>query len=66
MQVIDGYGNEVTQLARPLPVEYLLVDLPPAAFPKELSFTFQAEENINPFPIEHRGEDLAETQVLDY
>ena len=61
VQVTDKYGNEVTQLARPLPVEYLLVDLP-AAFPVELAFTFYADANIRPFAVAHR-DDVGELQV---
>ncbi|KAL5019419.1 hypothetical protein ScPMuIL_005141 [Solemya velum] len=56
----DEYGNEVTQLARPLPVEYLLIDLP-AAFPVEPQHTFQSCEGMKPFPIENR-EELGESQ----
>jgi len=59
--VTDKYSNEVTQLARPLPVEYLLVDLP-AAFPVDLAFTFYADANIRPFAVAHRS-DIGEIQV---
>jgi len=59
--VIDEYRNEVTQLARPLPVEYLLVDLP-AAFPVEPAFTFYAAPELTPFPVEHR-DGMGEIQV---
>lgn len=59
-KVTDRYGNEVTQLARPLPVEYLLLDMA-VAFPRELAFTFYASEEIRPFPIEHR-DGIGETQ----
>ncbi|KAL1471191.1 hypothetical protein MTO96_023838 [Rhipicephalus appendiculatus] len=36
----DSYGNEVTQMARPLPIEYLLVDVPVSTpkDPKEPTF----------------------------
>lgn len=47
----DSFGNEVTSLARPLPVEYLLVDLQ-VAFPKEPSYTLH--RSPNPFPIANR------------
>ena len=60
-QVTDKYSNEVTQLARPLPVEYLLVDLP-AAFPVDAAFTFYADMNIRPFAVAHRS-DIGEIQV---
>lgn len=59
----DDYGNEVTRLGRPLPVEYLLQDIA-VAFPKEQAFTFFAAEGVKPFPIEHR-EDLGEHQTFD-
>lgn len=48
----DEYGNEVTQLARPLPVEYLLVDMG-AAFPVEPQYTFKKADK--PFPVENRN-----------
>ncbi len=57
----DTYGNEVTQLARPLPVEYLLLDMP-AAFPVEPVFTFHATGDTKPFPIENRAE-IGDIQV---
>ena len=56
----DGYGNEVTQIARPLPVEYLLLDMP-AAFPVEPVHTFHAGTH-KPFPLDNR-EDVGEAQV---
>ena len=56
----DEYGNEVTQLARPLPVEYLLVDLG-AAFPVEPQYTFKKAEK--PFPVENRNA-VGDTQVI--
>ncbi|CAK9818482.1 Nuclear protein localization protein 4 homolog [Anthophora plagiata] len=49
----DSYGNEVSRLARPLPVEYLLVDVP-ASTPLTPQFTFYVSDNITPFPIENR------------
>lgn len=49
----DSYGNEVPRLARPLPVEYLLVDVP-ASTPLTPQFTFYASDNITPFLIENR------------
>ncbi|XP_060577563.1 nuclear protein localization protein 4 homolog [Ruditapes philippinarum] len=56
----DEYGNEVTQLARPLPVEYLLVDMG-AAFPVEPQFTFKMADK--PFPKENRN---ATGEVQDF
>lgn len=60
----DSYGNEVTQLARPLPVEYLLVDMP-AAFPLSAQYTFKAHLHTDAklFPVEYRQE-IGETQVF--
>ncbi|KAL0108495.1 hypothetical protein PUN28_015203 [Cardiocondyla obscurior] len=52
----DTYGNEVTRLARPLPVEYLLVDVP-ASTPLTPQFTFFTDDNITPFPVENRQVD---------
>ncbi|KOC62894.1 Nuclear protein localization protein 4 like protein [Habropoda laboriosa] len=49
----DSYGNEVSRLARPLPVEYLLVDVP-ASTPLTPQFTFYVSDKITPFPIENR------------
>ena len=49
----------MTQLARPLPVEYLLVDLG-AAFPVEPQYTFKKAEK--PFPVENRNA-VGDTQV---
>jgi len=59
-KVKDEYKNEVTKLARPLPVEYLLLDLQ-AAFPVEPTFTFTANASVKHFPIEQR-EALGEFQ----
>lgn len=57
----DSYGNEVTHLARPLPVEYLLVDMP-AAFPADFQYTFRTLEGPRFFPVENRA-GMGETQV---
>ena len=57
----DHYNNEVTHLARPLPVEYLLVDMP-AAFPSEFQYTFKTIDGVHTFPAENR-EHMGETQV---
>ncbi|XP_012147507.1 nuclear protein localization 4 isoform X1 [Megachile rotundata] len=58
----DSYGNEVPRLARPLPVEYLLVDVP-ASTPLTPQFTFYVSDNITPFPIENR---LVDGQVQEF
>lgn len=43
----------MSRLARPLPVEYLLVDIP-ASTPLNPQFTFYVSNNITPFLIENR------------
>lgn len=50
----DSYGNEVTLLARPMPIEYLLVQVP-TAFPVEPQFTFSNQTQGEPFPLENRS-----------
>ncbi|KAL1130825.1 hypothetical protein AAG570_012066, partial [Ranatra chinensis] len=49
----DSYGNEVSKLARPLPVEYLLVDVP-ASTPLTPLYTFRPDRTTTPFPVENR------------
>lgn len=49
----DEYGNEVTRLSRPLPVEYLIVDLP-ASMPIEPKYTFRLPTGKTLFPVENR------------
>ncbi|XP_037820384.1 nuclear protein localization protein 4 homolog isoform X1 [Lucilia sericata] len=49
----DQYGNEVQRLARPLPVEYLLVDVP-ASTPLQPQYTFTQYDKRTPFPVENR------------
>lgn len=61
-KVKDSYGNEVIQVARPLPIEYLLVDVP-VSTPNEPQFTFFADASKTPFPIENR---LLDGQVQDF
>uniref|UniRef100_A0A3B3ZDT2 Nuclear protein localization protein 4 homolog n=1 Tax=Periophthalmus magnuspinnatus TaxID=409849 RepID=A0A3B3ZDT2_9GOBI len=53
----DKFGNDVTFLARPLPVEYLIIDIT-TTFPKDPQYTFSSSQR---FPIENR-EMLGETQ----
>ncbi|KAM4663209.1 nuclear protein localization protein 4 homolog [Discoglossus pictus] len=55
---IDKFGNEITQLARPLPVEYLIIDIT-TTFPKDPVYTFSTSSNL--YPIENR-DALGETQ----
>lgn len=52
----DQYGNEVPRLARPLPVEYLLVDVP-ASTPLQPVHTFAVRPDRRPFPVENRQLD---------
>lgn len=52
---IDEYKNEKTQLARPLPIEYLLVDVP-VSTPLTPTRTFNQLKDKKPFPIENREE----------
>uniref|UniRef100_A0A672KZK4 Nuclear protein localization protein 4 homolog n=1 Tax=Sinocyclocheilus grahami TaxID=75366 RepID=A0A672KZK4_SINGR len=53
----DKFGNDITYLARPLPVEYLIIDIT-TTFPKDPVFTFSSTFR---FPIENR-DALGETQ----
>lgn len=56
MQEKDQYGNEVQRLSRPLPVEYLLVDVP-ATTPLTPTYTFTVREDRRRFPVENRPLD---------
>ncbi|KAK7601803.1 hypothetical protein V9T40_009244 [Parthenolecanium corni] len=58
----DKYGNEVSRLARPLPVEYLLVDVPTST-PLSPQFTFPVNFSATSFPIENR---LIDGHVQDF
>lgn len=49
----DEYGAEVRRNGRPMPVEYLLVDVP-AGMPIEPQFSFHAAAADKGFPIENR------------
>ena len=58
-KVKDQYGNEVTKVARPLPVEYLLIDIPVGVSSSpihsmSLEKSFFSKGKCNPFPIENR------------
>ncbi|KAG5262808.1 hypothetical protein AALO_G00279130 [Alosa alosa] len=53
----DKFGNDITYLARPLPVEYLIIDIT-TTFPKDPQYTFSSTHR---FPRENR-EALGETQ----
>lgn len=50
----DDFGNEIKKVARTLPVEYLLVDVPVSA-PVEQRYSFNPLRNKNPFPVENRS-----------
>lgn len=60
-KVVDEYKNEKTQLARPLPIEYLLVDVP-VSTPMTPTRTFNQLSDRKPFPIENR--DLLDFAAL--
>ncbi|CAI2347256.1 unnamed protein product [Caenorhabditis sp. 36 PRJEB53466] len=55
----NQYGAEVSKNGRPLPVEYLLVDVP-AGMPKEMHYTFHVSKNAN-FHVENR-QDVGQIQ----
>uniref|UniRef100_A0A8R1HY26 Nuclear protein localization protein 4 homolog n=1 Tax=Caenorhabditis japonica TaxID=281687 RepID=A0A8R1HY26_CAEJA len=48
----NEYGAEILKNGRPLPVEYLLVDVP-AGMPKEMHYTFNVNKNAQ-FNVENR------------
>ena len=50
----DNFGNEIKKIARLLPVEYLLVDVPVSA-PVEQQYTFNPLRIKKEFPIENRS-----------
>lgn len=59
----DVYGNEVQRLGRPLPVEYLLVDVP-ASTPMIPLYTFHERKEISQyFPVENR---LIDGHIQDF
>ncbi|KAF7489280.1 Nuclear protein localization protein 4 -like protein [Sarcoptes scabiei] len=58
----DEYGNEVIKIARPLPIEYLLIDVPVSA-PIEQSYLFNSISTAKGFPIENR---LIEGHLQDF
>lgn len=58
----DSYGNEVTQMARPLPIEYLLVDVPVSTPKDPKEPTFYAAPGKRHFPVENR---LLEGHIQD-
>ena len=63
VQEKDKYGNVVTELARPLPVEYLLITLP-AAFASDYHYTFKSNNQLQDgFAVENRM-NIGTTQVI--
>uniref|UniRef100_A0A182QCF1 RanBP2-type domain-containing protein n=1 Tax=Anopheles farauti TaxID=69004 RepID=A0A182QCF1_9DIPT len=59
----DVYGNEVQRLGRPLPVEYLLVDVP-ASTPLVPLYTFLERKDAKQyFPVENR---LIDGHIQDF
>ncbi|XP_058128457.1 nuclear protein localization protein 4 homolog [Anopheles ziemanni] len=59
----DVYGNEVQRLGRPLPVEYLLVDVP-ASTPLVPLYTFHERKDAKEyFPVENR---LIDGHIQDF
>ena len=65
LQEKNEYGAEVRRDGRPLPVEFLLVDVP-TGMPLQPITTFTVVEDLNiSFPIENR-ESIGEHQVSNY
>lgn len=58
----DTYGNEVSRMARPFPVEYLLLDVP-ASTPVTPNYTFNMDPAKQPFPVENR---LVDGHIQDF
>lgn len=52
----------MSRLARPLPVEYLLVDVP-ASTPVTPQYTFNQDPSKQPFPVENR---LVDGHIQDF
>lgn len=50
----DEYSNEVTKIGRPLPLEYLLIDVPAAVSVEASGSLFNSDGKINSFPHENR------------
>ena len=46
----DKFNNEIKQIARLLPIEYLLIDVP-VSTPLEQKYTFDRNRAKNPFSI---------------
>lgn len=50
----DKFNNEIKQIARLLPIEYLLIDVP-VSTPLEQKYTFNPNNEKKSFPIENRA-----------
>lgn len=50
----DKFNNEIKQVARLLPIEYLLIDVP-VSTPLEQKYTFNCNREKKPFAIENRA-----------
>jgi len=59
----DKYGNEIKKVGRPLPVEYLLIDVPVSSPLEPLATFALLGEDRKPFPIENR---LLESSIQDF
>jgi len=59
----DEYGNEITKIGRPLPVEYLLVDMPVSSPITPVSTFSVLKGDKNHFPVENR---MLESSLQDF
>merc|ERR1712025_535597 len=59
----DEYGNEITKIGRPLPVEYLLVDMPVSSPITPVSTFSVLSGDKNHFPVENR---MLESSLQDF
>merc|ERR1712088_530774 len=59
----DEYGNEIKKVGRPLPVEYLLIDVPVTTPLQPLQTFTTLPAGKNPFPVENR---LLESSIQDF
>jgi len=59
----DEYGNEIKKMGRPLPVEYLLIDVPVTTPLQPLQTFTTLPVGKNPFPVENR---LLESSIQDF
>ncbi len=59
----DEYGNEITKIGRPLPVEYLLVDMPVSSPITPVSTFSVLNGDKKHFPVENR---MLESSLQDF